>query len=220
MLIICLIGQKRVGKDTVASIINKYDENFVMLALATPIKEIARVMFNFSLKQLYDSEKDEIDSRYGIKPRDFFEQFGTQIMQYDIYKYLPALEEKIPQRLFWVRNLINTIDTIKTQNATNNKKCNQNKFIITDIRGLHELEEIKKYENNIFCIKIIRPDINITTTDNLSQDTQIEQHITQIEPGLIPDTHIDEVIINNGSIDELESKIVKILAKLYSKKLI
>ena len=90
-----------------------------MLALATPIKEIARVMFNFSLKQLYDSEKDEIDPRYGIKPRDFFEQFGTQIMQYDIYKYLPALEEKIPQRLFWVRNLINTIETIKTQNMQN-----------------------------------------------------------------------------------------------------
>jgi hypothetical protein len=54
------------------------------MALADPIKDIARIMFNFSEKQLYEKEKDDIDTKWNIKPRQFFEQFGTDIMQFDI----------------------------------------------------------------------------------------------------------------------------------------
>ena len=77
-MIIGLIGQKRVGKDTVASIIKNIDinidanYNFKCMALANPIKDIARIMFNFTEEQLYDDAKDIIDSKWGIKPRDFF----------------------------------------------------------------------------------------------------------------------------------------------------
>ena len=49
------------------------------MALADPIKDIARIMFNFTEKQLFDAEKDMIDTRWNIKPRQFFEQFGEVI---------------------------------------------------------------------------------------------------------------------------------------------
>ena len=88
MQIICLIGQKRVGKDTVADIIQELEPGFRRFALADPIKDIARIMFNFTEDQLFGAAKDEFDSRWGIRPRDFFERFGTDIMQFDIYKYL------------------------------------------------------------------------------------------------------------------------------------
>jgi len=216
MLIIGLIGQKRVGKDTVASIIKKYikehnnnnnnnnNNNVFTYALADPIKDIARIMFNFEENQLYGHEKDIIDTKWGIKPRDFFEKFGTEIMQYNIYNYLPGLKDTIPERKFWVLSLLH-----KIKHHSNNSI-----IIITDIRGLHELEEIQKindYNNNkVKFIKIIR-DASILTP---------QMHITQIEAGLIPDNFIDYHIHNNGTLTDLENQTIQIINDINYKELI
>jgi dephospho-CoA kinase len=189
-MIIGLIGQKRVGKDTVASIIKEFDNEYKCMALADPIKDIARIMFNFSEKQLYDAEKDVIDTKWYIKPRDFFEQFGTDIMQFDIYKYLPTLESSVPQRKFWVLSLLSKLQE-------------NDKVIITDIRGQHELEEVIKFNPNAKFIRIIRPTVLSTTNDTT--------HITQSEPNQIEDTYITETIINDGSLDNLKEKVKNIL---------
>ena len=189
--IIGLIGKKRVGKDTVANIIKELDPEYKTMALADQIKDIARIMFNFTEKQLYDAEKDLIDTRWNIKPREFFEQFGTEIMQYDIYKYLPALESIVPERKFWVRSLLSKIKE-------------NDKIIITDIRGQHELDEIVKYYPQTRCIRIIRPSISSTVGTEL--------HITQQEPDMIASDYITETIINNGTIDDLRDKITKLIA--------
>ena len=193
-MIIGLIGQKRVGKDTVASIIREFDNEYKFMALADPIKDIARIMFNFSEKQLYDAEKDMIDARWNIKPRDFFEQFGTDIMQFDIYKYLPALESRVPQRKFWVLSLLSKLQE-------------NDKVIITDIRGQHELEEVIKFNSNAKFIRIIRP-------TNSSTDINNRLHITQIEPNQIIEEYITETIINDGTIDELREKVKFFLDKV------
>jgi hypothetical protein len=57
-------------------------------------------------KEAMDAYHNEIDTKWNIKPRNFFEQFGTDIMQFDIYKYLPSLKISVPQRKFWVLSLI------------------------------------------------------------------------------------------------------------------
>jgi hypothetical protein len=193
-MIIGLIGQKRVGKDTVASIIREFDNEYKFMALADPIKDIARIMFNFSEKQLYDDEKDMIDAKWNIKPRDFFEQFGTDIMQFDIYKYLPALESRVPQRKFWILSLLSKLQET-------------DKVIITDIRGQHELEEVIKFNSNAKFIRIIRP-------TNSSTDINNRLHITQIEPNQIREEYITETIINDGTIDELREKVKFFLDKV------
>ena len=193
-MIIGLIGQKRVGKDTVASIIREFDNEYKFMALADPIKDIARIMFNFSEKQLYDAEKDMIDAKWNIKPRDFFEQFGTDIMQFDIYKYLPALESRVPQRKFWILSLLSKLQET-------------DKVIITDIRGQHELEEVIKFNSNAKFIRIIRP-------TNSSTDINNRLHITQIEPNQIREEYITETIINDGTIDELREKVKFFLDKV------
>ena len=198
-MLIGLIGQKRVGKDTVASIIKEYDNEYMSYALADPIKDIARIMFNFSESQLFDSEKDMIDTKWGIKPRDFFEKFGTDIMQFDIYKYLPALQDKVPTRLFWVKSLINKIQS-----------ANHSKIIITDIRGLHELETIKQAYPDAIFIKLSRPVLSLDEeTDKFLMNT----HITQIEPNLIDASYYTNEIINDGTLEELKIKVKKILEK-------
>jgi len=191
MQIICLIGQKRVGKDTVADIIQAHDPEYRRFALADPIKDIARIMFNFTEDQLYSAEKDVLDTRWGIRPRDFFERFGTDIMQFDIYKYLPALESTVPQRCFWVQSLINKIRGLGCK-----------KVIITDVRGLHELEAIKGAFPTARFIKI-------TSERVLVQNTSIGVHITQQEPELIPLDKIDSIIENNGTMEKLKEKVKK-----------
>lgn len=191
MQVICLIGQKRVGKDTVADIIQSCDPDFQRFALADPIKDIARIMFGFTEAQLYDAEKDILDPLWGIRPRDFFERFGTDIMQFDIYKYLPGLECHVPRREFWVRSLINKIIQLGCQ-----------KVIITDIRGMHELEAIKTAFPNARFIKITR---SISSNETTNSNGII--HITQMEPELIPLDKIDVMIDNSGTIEELREKV-------------
>jgi len=190
-MIIGLIGQKRVGKDTVANLIKELDPEYRTMALADPIKDIARIMFNFTEAQLFDAEKDHLDQLWNIKPREFFEQFGTEIMQFDIYKYLPNLETRVPQRKFWVYSLLTKIKPGE-------------KVIITDVRGQHELEEIiRKYPNAKF-IKITRPIINGSCTTPI-------QHITQLEPYQISDEYITHSIVNDGTLDELRCKVCEIM---------
>ena len=200
-MIIGLIGQKRVGKDTVANLIKELDPEYRTMALADPIKDIARIMFNFTEAQLFDAEKDLLDPLWNIKPREFFEQFGTEIMQFDIYKYLPNLESCVPQRKFWVYSLLAKIKPGE-------------KVIITDVRGSHELEEIiKKYPNAKF-IKITRPTITTqtnTTQDNTTTSQHITQHITQLEPYQISDEYITHSIVNDGTLDELRCKVCDIM---------
>lgn len=194
MQVICLIGQKRVGKDTVADIIQASDSEFRRFALADPIKDIARIMFNFTEDQLFSDAKDVIDDEWGIKPRDFFERFGTDIMQFDIYKYLPNLVKHVHKRCFWVQSLIYKIKRLECQ-----------KVIITDVRGLHELEAIKTTFPNVRFIKITR---GTTVLDSGCE------HITQLEPELIPHDQIDLVIENTSTLEELKEKVHKYILSI------
>ena len=207
-MIIGLIGQKRVGKDTVANILKNIDAAccFKCMALADPIKDIARIMFSFTEEQLYDDAKDVIEPKWGIKPRDFFEQFGTNIMQFDIYKYLPNLETQVEQRLFWVHSLLS-----KLKDYDNNTNTN---IIITDVRGLHEICEINKFtgEKAIF-IRICKK-MEIENKSNIYNVNSFPLHITQREPNEIPDEYIFDTIINDGTLEELKTKVENVWNKI------
>ena len=195
-MIIGLIGQKRVGKDTVAGMFKEFNQDFKTYALADPIKDIARIMFGFSEKQLFDADKDIVDTKWGIKPREFFEQFGTEIMQFDIYNYLPDLQNAVPKRLFWVHSLMSKIG-----------KSNDKDVIITDVRGMHELCEIKK--RKAIFIRIIKPDRQVSQSDC--------SHITQKEPNEIGDEYLFDTIVNDGSLEDLRAKVENVWkrVKLY-----
>ena len=214
-MIIGLIGQKRVGKDTVSNILKNIDVAcvFKCMALADPIKDIARIMFNFTEEQLYDDAKDVVDPKWGIKPRDFFEQFGTNIMQFDIYKYIPNLETQVEKRLFWVHSLL-----AKLKDYDNNTNTNTN-IIITDIRGTHEICEINKFtgEKAIF-IRIVKEiekkkDKKDKHDKNDKNIYSSHIHITQREANEIPEKYIFDTIINDGTLEDLVEKVREILIK-------
>ena len=155
-------------------------------------------MFNFTEEHLYDDAKDIVDSKWGIKPRDFFEQFGTNIMQFDIYKYLPNLESQVEKRLFWVKSLLDKVKVEKN-------------VIITDVRGLHEINEINKFTGGKAIFIRISKKMEIENKSNINS---ISSHITQREPNEIPDEYIFDKIVNDGTLKDLNEKVENIWNKI------
>lgn len=167
-IIIGLIGDNRVGKDTIAAYINQYinshssyvnididnAENTLEttqckcknLAFADNVKDVGRILFNFSDEQLYGSKKEIIDERWGITPREFMTIFGTEIMQYDIYKYFPNLANFVEPKTFWAKRTLSFIE-----NNENNYKY----YIITDIRFNHELKALNDINNKCQKYKLV-----------------------------------------------------------------
>ena len=189
--IIAICGAKRSGKDVLAKyLINKY--KYEKLSFAEPLKKAVKELFNFNDIQVgidedngMGNEKDIIDERWGITPRKALQFFGTEIMQYKMNELIPNTN-----RGFFADILVSRIIPNK-------------KYVISDLRFLHEYEKIK--ELNIIIIKVIRPSI--------INQCMYDDHISENEYEKIP--CID--IINKGSIEdyienfELLNKYYKII---------
>jgi dephospho-CoA kinase len=174
--IIAICGMKRSGKDTIADhIISKYD--YEKIKLADPLKKAVQILFNFTDDQVGDSDdKDKIDPNWGITPRKVMQFFGTEIMQYKIQEILPTIGRK-----FWINSLISNMNMNPTK-----------KYIISDLRFLHEYEELIK--QNVFIIKVTRK------TELLNEDN----HISEEEWQNIP----ENLLINNDS--DIDSLLIKV----------
>ena len=210
-LLIGIVGQNRVGKDTLSQyLINHYQ--FTQYSLAQPIKDVARILFDFNEDQLEGNSKEKIDERWGISPRQFFQQFGTEIMQKKIYKYLPGLKNKIPLKTFWIAKTIKKIKKDRMNNI--------NKHVISDVRFLHEAKQI--LEMGGYLIKIERPSKQeIKENDYFNEITSMcqvadEEHLretlhheSQTQVNDIPNNTIYCKIINKGTLKEFENKIEK-----------
>jgi hypothetical protein len=217
-LLIGIVGQNRVGKDTLSNyLVNNHQ--FTQYSLAQPIKDVARILFNFNDEQLEGNAKDKIDDEWGISPRQFFQQFGTEIMQKNIYNYLPGLKTKIPLKTFWIAKTIN-----KIKKDRKNKKI---KHVIADVRFLHEAKQI--LEMGGYLIKIERPTqteiINLNYFNDVVRICPIEDethlretlhHESQTQVNDIEDTNIYCKIINKGTLKEFEIKIEKEITKILS----
>jgi hypothetical protein len=138
--IIAISGLKRSGKDILANYIcSKY--NYEHIKISEKLKDICKILFNFSDEQLEKDIKEDIDPRWGISPRKCMQFIGTEIMQFKVQELLPEINRK-----FWIKSLLNSLDPEK-------------KYVISDLRFNHEYEELKKL--NTLVVKIETGDINI-----------------------------------------------------------
>ena len=71
--------------------------------MVDPDTDVAKILFGFNYEQLYGRDKEEIDSRWNISPRDFFQKFGTDYMQYQFPNIYPDTKEVIPDKCLWVK---------------------------------------------------------------------------------------------------------------------
>lgn len=191
-MIIGILGQKRCGKDTVCDyLVNNF--NFKKVAFADKIKEVASILFDLSEEELNGNKKEDILNDYNISPREFYQKFGTEIMQNDIYKYLPKLEKKIPKKLFWTVSTFNKIKKLQSEGHDN--------FCISDVRFKHEVDYIIK--NGGIIIKIIR-----------KQSIVDDKHKSECEINKIESNNISYTIYNNNYIQDLYKIVDTIMEKM------
>lgn len=187
-MIIALTGKKRCGKDTIANYMcEKY--GFVNYGFADPIKEISKIMFDFSEEQLDGYLKEVEDRFWGIAPRDFFQKFGTDIAQFEFPKYFPGLVRQKDSRAIWVR-------VFEFWYAKRLKENPELKVVISDLRFIHEYEYLKKMDAYFIRVKSNR---NTGEFDNHISETELDSK------------KIDNEIENNGSLEELYLKIDELI---------
>lgn len=133
---------------------------------------------------------------FNISLRQFYQIFGTNIMQNDIYKYFPKMEEKIEKKTFWVDNIFKKIKQMQLDGKDN--------FVLSDVRFLHEAERI--YKEGGILIKI--------TKDNIPSINKKDSHISENSICDIPKEYITYNINNNSTIKDLYNKINEIINKI------
>jgi dephospho-CoA kinase len=99
--IVGITGKAGAGKDTAANIL--IDEHgFVKLAFANPLKDAAKILFNFTDDQLYDPIlKEEVDPKWGLSPRKVLQWLGTDILRKEISDrfFLIHMEQRMDQAI-------------------------------------------------------------------------------------------------------------------------
>lgn len=182
MIIIGLVGTKSAGKDTFADyFIHTYSENtkIVKYAFATPLKKACKELFLLSDIQLSGTiEKETIDSRWGLSPRQMFQIVGTDFIR-------NGIDEN-----FWLRHFEHWIDSQLSIELSDRPSI----VLVSDVRFQNEVNLIK--EKGGIIIKINR---NSDRTKNDSNDRDsTTKHIS--ESGVSHLTGIDYVIDNTTSL--------------------
>lgn len=183
-MIIAICGPKRSGKDTIADhLISKY--NYEKIKIADPLKSVTKELFGFTEDQIGETDaKDIIDERWGITPRKALQFFGTEVMQYKIQELLPDIGRK-----FWINRLIAGLP------------MEDSNYVISDLRFLHEYEELyKKTKDNLCIIKVFRP----------GKTDEKDTHVSELEYKAIKE---DILLINDGNIGDLLVKLDNALTR-------
>ena len=177
-IIIGITGRKRNGKDEIANhLVNNH--GFERYGFADPMKEGVKTMFDFNDEQLYGSLKEVVDERWGVTPRDVMQVFGTELCQYDLPKYLPALA-KIGRGI-WVHRF-----------GIWYKNNSEKNIILSDCRFLHESVPVRAMGGEIW--KVERP----------GYTSSIDSHASENELDLIV---YDHLVKNDSTLNDLYSKV-------------
>ena len=160
--VIAVCGLKRCGKDTVCNYIAEHYD-YKHEKIAQPLKDICKILFNFTEDQVEANAKDVIDVNWNITPRSALQFLGTEMFQFKIQELLPEIK-----RNFWIERLRNSI----VKNT-----------VISDLRFVHEYKSLHdRFGKNLTIIKVMRRDVAS------SEDT----HVSELEWLKIPEDYLIE----------------------------
>ena len=135
--LIGLVGQKRVGKDTAADYLeSKY--HLKKYAMATPMKDALKSLFLLSDAQLYGDQKEVVDPRWGVTPRELMDFIGVDTLKYNLPKKFPQIGDIYIKHLHF-KMMAHPEDSLA----------------ICDVRFQKDVDALKKLGGVI--IKITRP---------------------------------------------------------------
>ena len=140
-------------------------------------KKVINLQYSSYLKD-YAKKITGWDGSEETKPRELLQYLGTEYIRKEI------------DNLFFVKRMIGDLKVYSKyfDLAT-----------ISDARMVEEIDEIKKEFDDVCAIKVVRPNFD----NGLSEEQQ--KHATEI--ALDNYDKIDQVLLNDGTIEDLEKKI-------------
>lgn len=156
-MIIGLVGNKRVGKDTCADYL--VSKGYIKLSFAYFLKESLKVLFDWTDEHFNDDNKEKIDSYWNVSPRYMCQNLGTYLRN-----------NIICNESFHIKRLHKVVQELNGLN-----------IVFSDIRYQDELNYVKSLDGII--IKIIRNDVQLNEYSNHQSETginslmYIEHHI-------------------------------------------
>ena len=184
--IIGLSGQAGAGKDETGSFICKNYGPWFTNAWAKNLKEGCMVFFGLTRDQVYTQEgKETVDEFWGETPRRILQRVGTDLFRnhYD--------ED------FWVKSMKRTLFGTKEDPIDHN-------WVVTDCRFPNEADAIREWGGEVW--HIVRPG-----HAELAGDANAQQHAS--ETSMDGYQHFSEVIVNDGTLEELKDKIQTLMEK-------
>lgn len=135
--IIGIAGKKEHGKSTISKHLCEY-YGYENISFAAPLKESCKIIFSLDNEQLYGNQKEIIDERWGVKPREIMQFVGTDLFRKKLGELIKNADR------IWVLALLEKL-----------KKNPNKRYVIDDIRFQNEIDAIKKF-NNVITLRVKR----------------------------------------------------------------
>lgn len=188
-LIIGICGPKGSGKDEAAkTLINRY--GFIRLSFASFLKDACRAIFGLSDDQVNGDQKEVVDSRWGVTPRLIMQRVGTDLFRNQLGAAMPELT-LVPDTTLWCHCMRLKIESFSAR---------PEKIVITDVRFPDEEKLIRSLGGLVWRV------------DRPSQRSGADLHPSEMEQQAIV---ADDVIVNDGSLDELDSAVSRLMCEYY-----
>lgn len=135
MVLLGLVGKKRVGKDTLADYLVSH-HHYTKRAFAAPIKEACALLFQVPTSSFEDvCEKERVVARHGMSPRTMMQMVGTDMFRKQVHQD------------FWLRHFVEWYHHSAKHQTQN--------VVVTDIRFQNELDLIKELGGTV--VRVVRP---------------------------------------------------------------
>ena len=193
-MIIGISGFQSSGKDTIADYLVK-EHGFVKLSFASALKDIVAIIFGWSRERLEGLKvedrqwREEVDSKWAnllnihcLTPRYVLQYLGTEVFRNHFHKDI------------WTKIVENQLSFYEN-------------VVVSDCRFANEIEMIKQNGGKI--IQVHRDDHVLKHPSELPLEVSGAKHPSELE---WIQCHYDRVIKNNGTIEDLHTKVNLILS--------
>jgi hypothetical protein len=198
-MIIAISGKIGSGKDTFASLVMKNYEGWVIKKWAGKLKETASLLTGVDIRLWEDQEfkKKWMGDQWGMTYREFLQRLGTEAMRNGLHTdvWVNALISEYKPYCS-VCGLYNDIHKMSCYPLLR-KEVYPN-WLITDTRFPNEADAIKNMGYPV--VRIVRPNSSAPTSDHPSETS-------------LDDYTFDEIIVNDGTVEELEQKAINFINK-------
>jgi len=198
VVIFCISGQKRAGKDTVASYIKEY-VIASRVSFAEPVRDVCRAYFGWDDDWLLGEKKETVDPYWGISPRQAMQYLGTEVGRVGLGENYPEFKAITDDRI-WIKSAQQKI-RVKSEKEYVEKFGKISAFVIPDMRFLNEYDAMKDMESEGYKVVTIGVRRNGLPSDSHASEREIKYCVEKC----------DFILNNDCTISNLQKKAHEVI---------